>query len=95
MRPLHRFGLGAAGAAAPELLRIYKILSHQVQGTTPDFSFALFVVSLLLVCMGGLLALASRSNDPLMCLYLGVTFPATISGWAQTGLPPPRPTGGP
>jgi hypothetical protein len=74
-----RFGYGAFGAAAPEVIRIFGLVSRQVPGRVPPFGFAYCLFSLLLMAVGGGLAAAWGDPAPLKCIWVGVSAPTIIS----------------
>jgi hypothetical protein len=76
-----RFVLGALGATAPEIIRLYKIVTGQTEGTLPRFELRYFSISVLFVGLGGLLAVVWGENDPLKCLWVGVSLPVIISSF--------------
>jgi hypothetical protein len=78
------------GAAAPEVVRLYKIF---VLGAmpVPDFSRWYLLISVVFIVSGGLFALAWGDNKPIKCIYNGLTFPTIISAWlVHPPTSPPR-----
>jgi hypothetical protein len=78
-----RFLFGALGATAPEVLRLYKILTRHTPELLPNFSLAYFGISVILTGLGGLLAVVWGENHWLKCLWVGVSFPVLISSLAS------------
>jgi hypothetical protein len=75
-----RFFYGGCGAAAVEVLRVYKILT--ANGGHYSFSYPYLIVSACLIVLGGVFATAWGDDKPIKCLYTGATFPFWLSGWA-------------
>jgi hypothetical protein len=82
-----RFLLGAVGATAPELVRLYKVVTGQSQGKLPPMGPADFGISGLFMALGGLLAVVWGENHALKCLWVGVSLPIIISSFAAQ-IPP-------
>ena len=78
-----RFLLGALGATAPEVVRLYKIVTGQTEGNLPHFSPHYFSISVIFMGLGGLLAVVWGENNPLKCLWVGVSLPVIISSFAS------------
>jgi hypothetical protein len=85
-----QFGLGAIGAAAPEIIRLYNIVTGRTPGNLPLFGPQYFVVSLIFAVLGGLFAVVWGDNSPLKCLWVGVSLPVIICSLASQ-----TPPGGP
>ena len=86
-----RFGWGAAGAIMPEVIRQYRLA--QDKASVSDFSHRYIFASVAFVAAAGAVAVAWNDDNPLKCLYVGVSFPVIISAWAQST--PPAPPGPP
>lgn len=68
--------VGAAGAAAPELLRLYKWRSNV---DTRQFTRAYFVISILYICLGAVVAIILTSDSNLLnSFYTGLALPLVI-----------------
>jgi hypothetical protein len=85
----HRFFWGAVGAAALEVVRLYKVVTGAAAGILRAFTFWYFLISVLFIVLGGLFAVAWDDDHPVKCLYVGASVPIIISAWRQT--PPPMP----
>jgi hypothetical protein len=77
--PAVRFLWGALGAVAPEIVRIYRVITGASQGRLPVFGRRYFVISIVFAVMSGLIVLASGKSSPFECLWIGVSVPAIIS----------------
>jgi hypothetical protein len=77
-----RFLFGALGATAPEVVRLYNIVTGQTEGSLPRFGPPYFSISGLFIGLGGLLAVVWGENHPLKCLWVGVSLPVIISSVA-------------
>ena len=93
-----RFWWGALGAAAPEIVRLYQIVTKRVteQGrlTPLKFSRTYFIVSPLFFVVGGAVASGWGDNNAMKCFYLGVSLPFVVSSAAKI-IRPDRPEDGP
>jgi hypothetical protein len=74
-----RFSYGVIGAAAPEIIRIYK---------TGDVSLAhsgwfMWIIALLFVFLGGVFADAWQDEHKIKWLYLGASFQVWFAAWAH------------
>jgi hypothetical protein len=67
-----------AGALATEVVRLHKQVTKTPPGTV-RFTLDFVVVSLLLIMVGGILAVAYNDNRVLWCLGIGAGTPAIIS----------------
>ena len=74
-----RFLWGAVGALAPEILRLYKIITGDSKNPLPKFGWAYFSISVLFVGVAGLFAVAWHEDNAFKCIWLGVSLPSTIS----------------
>ena len=74
---------GVVGAAAPEIVRLYKIITGGSRQTLPEFTFAYFAISTAFAALGGLVALAWDENNLLKCFWVGVSLPAIVSSFAR------------
>ena len=81
-----RFAWGAVGAAAPEVVRLFKIVSDPA-GSAPRISRPYFPISLVFIALGGAFAVAWGENNPLKCLWVGVSLPVIVSSLASQ-IPP-------
>jgi len=71
------------------VVRLYKIVL-QVNPNIFHFSWQYLIVSLVFVVFGGLFAVAWNDDNPIKCLYVGVSFPIIISAWGQSPLALPK-----
>jgi len=74
------FGLGAAGGAGPEIIRLYALR------TTPNkFRWSTFyvVASLFFIALAGLVAVALPSVTPWGAIYAGVAMPVIVTTAAK------------
>ena len=77
-----RFLFGALGAAVPEVVRLYKIVTGQTAGLLPHFGPHYVALSVMLIGLGGVLAVVWGDDNPLKCLWVGVSVPVIISSIA-------------
>jgi hypothetical protein len=78
---------GAAGAAAPEVIRIYRILSGRSKARLPHFNWWFLLFSAAFVLLGGYLArLLVEANviadERIKCFGAGVALPMIVSTFA-------------
>jgi len=90
---LRRFLWGSVGAAAPEVIRLYKAFASDVGQlpSLPHFSSVYLLVSLAFIVFGGLFACAWGDNHPMRCIYVGLSFPLIVSSSLKLPPPPPPP----
>ncbi len=74
-----RFLFGAIGATAPEVLRLYKIVTDRSSDSLPNFSKAYFLISVLFIGLGGTFAVVWGETNPLKSLWVGISLPVIIS----------------
>lgn len=83
---LWRFAWGAIGAAAPEVVRLYNIVTatgpHSGTKPTHQFSFTYFAVSSAFMGLGGALSIAWGDDNPLKCIWVGASVPVIVSSFA-------------
>lgn len=84
-----RFAWGVVGASAPEVLRLYKIVTGRTAEPLPIFGRAYFLISVVFLALGGALAVAWGENNPVKCVWIGASLPVIISTFA--GRPPGPP----
>jgi hypothetical protein len=77
------------GAAAPEALRLYKIVTGRTSEPLPIFGRAYFLISVVFLALGGAVAVAWGEENPVKCLWIGMSLPVIISTFA--GRPPTPP----
>lgn len=75
--------LGAVGAAAPEVLRLYKIVTNRSSEPLPQFGYPYFLISLLFVAVGGVFAVAWGENNAFKCIWVGLSLPVIISSFGS------------
>lgn len=73
------FFWGCIGAAAPEIVRSYRILIGGTRGRLPKFSFFYFVFSGAYIVFGGLFAVAWAENNAWKCLWIGASLPFIVA----------------
>lgn len=73
-----RYGWGAGGALAHEILRLYKI-EHLDLSKIP---VSYYVISLALILVGGVFAASWEDNKSWKCFYLGVSLPLWLALWS-------------
>ena len=78
------FFSGVVGAAAPEVVRIYRIASGRSRARIPKFSWWFVVVSVGFVVLGGFVAdllvdAGVIAHQRIKCFGAGVALPAIIS----------------
>ncbi|WP_436496238.1 hypothetical protein [Actinokineospora sp. HUAS TT18] len=88
MSPLLVFLLGAAGALAPEIVRLYGIRSDPKKFR---WSWFYLVVSVAFAGLGGLLALVLPATTLWGALYVGVSTPVLVNSMARKGRELTRP----
>jgi hypothetical protein len=77
----HRFRYGTIGAAAPEVVRLFKAYKeHEAIFFSHDLLLGI-AISLAFVCFGGIFASAWGEDHPIKCIYNGATFPLLLSAW--------------
>jgi hypothetical protein len=69
------FGLGCAGAIAPEVVRLYKLRCKPLKKMPVSY----YVISIIYAAFGGLVAVALPSVTVWAALYAGVTWPMLLS----------------
>lgn len=74
---------GCTGAAIPEVVRMWKIVSSGGQGL-PDFSLLYFSISIVYVVFAGLFTIAWNPENPYKAIWVGVSFPTLISSMIQS-----------
>lgn len=73
---LSPFLLGAVGALAPEIVRLY---NWRRRKNLPAFSTFYFVISFLYMFIGGVLAVAlAREGQPVSSFYIGAALPFVL-----------------
>ena len=80
------FFFGCIGAAAPEIVRIYRTKSQSFDITRKNA-----LVSVIFFVLGGTLAIAFQSPSPYAAFYTGVATPLIISKLGEQSPPPPKP----
>jgi hypothetical protein len=88
---LEYFGLGAVGALAPEIVRLYSLAkSNDKYKFTPFY----LIMSVVFAALGGLLAIVLPTENLQSALYAGIGTPLIISsvlkkatGQAESGQP--------
>jgi hypothetical protein len=75
--------LGFVGAAAPEVLRLHRIVTGGSRRALPSFDFPYFVISLLNSLIGGVATLAIGGDTPWNCLVVGAFWPLALSSGAR------------
>ena len=78
-----KFLWGAVGGVAPEVARLYKIVTATNAGDLPPFGLLYFSVSLLFVAMAGAFAIAWNDENPRKCLWVGASLPVIITTLVQ------------
>jgi hypothetical protein len=83
----HRFRYGTVGAAAPEIVRLFKAYKeHELVFSSHDLVPGI-LVSVAFVCLGGVFASAWGDDYPIKCIYNGATFPLLLSAWFSSAPP--------
>jgi hypothetical protein len=83
-----RFWYGTAGAAAPEVVRLFKLLKEQHAAFTfHDLTLGMVLISLAFVTLGGVFASAWGDDHPIKCMYNGATFPVLLNAWYSSAPP--------
>ena len=70
------FGLGVAGALAPEIVRLYSIRTNPSKFS---WSYFYIAVSVLFASLGGIIAIALPATTSWGALYAGISTPAVIN----------------
>ena len=78
-----RFLLGAIGALAPEVVRIYRIESGGTSGTLARFGRYYYAISLLFAGFAGVFAVAWGEGAPFKSIWVGASFPTIVSTLAS------------
>lgn len=78
---------GCVGAAAPEIVRIYKIVTAGDVAILPNFGPSYFLISILFILLGGIVAIVLDSPHPANAFFVGVTLPIIISSALQMSSP--------
>ena len=76
-----RFLLGSVGALAPEILRLYKIVTGTSSGNLPQFGPSYILISLLFIGLGGVMAVVWGENNAFKCVWVGLSLPVIISSF--------------
>lgn len=74
------FALGALGALAPEIVRLWKIRSEPKRFV---WSWFYLIVSLLFACLGGIVAVLLPSENARAAFYAGISTPVLINTAAK------------
>lgn len=83
MDPLWIFIYGFIGGCAPELVRVWKIARGV---NSVRYSKSLLLLSLAVAVLGGVLAVAFESPNPLNAIWVGASTPIIISDLAKIPL---------
>jgi len=75
----HRFAYGVIGAAAPEIIRIYKSADLSLVNAHPYMK----IMAVLFVLLGGIFADAWQDEHRVKWLYLGASFQVWFAAWAH------------
>lgn len=75
---------GAVGAAAPEVVRLWRIITGRTRESLPRIDPVYFLVAGLFLVLGGIFARALNASNPVAALYIGATFPLILSGWLRS-----------
>jgi hypothetical protein len=79
--PWYRFAAGACGALAPEIVRLYRIVS--AGDAVPKFGLPYYFISLLFAALGGGLSVIWDDPNLLKCFWVGVSLPVIVSSFAS------------
>jgi len=85
-----RFGWGAIGAVAPEVVKLYNFVTATTLNAEPlklRLPKSYIPVSLTFIAVGGAVAVAFGENSALKCMWVGVSLPAIVSSFVKQ-LPP-------
>ena len=76
----HTFVFGAIGGFTSELVRSYKAYQESApwQG---HLSISRIAISVIFVIMSGIFAVAWETENPVKCLWIGLTFSTMVSIW--------------
>jgi hypothetical protein len=80
MPTLYVFVVGAVGAAAPEIVRLYRARSRRFTIHSPNIA-----ISCLFFALGGFIAVILPASTPWGAFYVGVSTPVLISRLAAGG----------
>ncbi len=75
------FLLGALGAVAPEIVRLYSIATGRGQGFTWSWSY--IGISFAFACLGGVVAVLLPSENVRAAFYAGISTPVIINTAAK------------
>jgi ABC-type transport system involved in cytochrome c biogenesis permease subunit len=76
------FLLGAVGALAPEIIRLYEIRNDPQRFT---WSWFYLIVSILFVALGGFVAVVLPSKNPQGAFYAGISTPVLVNTVLKKG----------
>jgi ABC-type transport system involved in cytochrome c biogenesis permease subunit len=76
------FLLGAVGALAPEIVRVYEIRNDPHRFT---WSWFYLIVSLLFVALGGFVAMILPAENPQGAFYAGISTPVLVNTVLKKG----------
>jgi hypothetical protein len=74
------FVLGAVGALAPEIVRLWKIRSEPQRFA---WSWFYLIVSMLFACLGGIVAVLLPSENARAAFYAGISTPVLVNTAAK------------
>lgn len=81
LRVLPIFGLGALGAVAPEVVRLYRLRLR-----TPRLHATYFAISVTYAAVAGIFAVyLARPENILSALYVGMGFPSIVAAGRKLG----------
>lgn len=75
---------GALGAAAPENVRLFRVVTGRTRESLPRFNKVYFVVTAVFLLFGGVFSFALNPQSPWAALYIGATFPIIVSAWLRS-----------
>ena len=87
MTPTSSFLWGLFGSLLPEVLRFYKLATHD--GAIPSIGVAYILISLAFIISAGLFTVAWKPENEFKAIWVGVSFPVLVSTLIQT--PPSLP----
>lgn len=83
-----RFVWGLVGTSALEILRLRNIIiasssKRSSRSSRSRFGRDYYIISVLFVALGGAVAVAWGENNPIKCIWVGVSLPAIITSFAS------------
>ncbi len=78
-----KFVWGMIGAAAPEIMRLNRIVTGGLRQPLPVFNPGYFIISFANAIIGGFVAMAFGENTQANCFIVGAFWPLLITSFAR------------